>query len=103
MSRVTVSAGEGLTPARGDTLDLKLVAQGSEGATPPLQQRLQSIPNGDGEVAVRDQFGNTLATTLKVRQFLRKGQWCSEGFVTERMSAYSASAPRSNAQPEPNG
>ena len=70
---------------------------------PPAQQRLQTLPNGEGEVAVRDSNGDTLATTLKARQVLRDGQWRSEGFVAERMSAYSAIAPHGNAQPEPNG
>ncbi len=103
MSQVTVSPGTGLSNARGDTPDLTLIARSTSGATPPAKERLQTLPNGDGEVAVRDQHGNTLATVLKARQVLRNGQWRTEGFSTERMSAYSASAPHGNAQPEPNG
>jgi hypothetical protein len=103
MSQVTVSPGAGLSNARGNTPDLTLIAQSTPGATPPAQQRLQTLPNGEGEVAVRDKDGNTLATNLKARQVLRDGQWRSEGFVAERISAFSAIAPHGNAQPEPNG
>ena len=104
MTQVTVSPGAGLSSSAGSPADrLTLIAQSPSGATPPAQQQLQTLPNGEGEVAVRDEFGNTLATTLKARQVLRNGQWRNEGFVAERMSAYGATAPRSNAQPEPNG
>ncbi len=103
MSQVTVSPAAGLSNARGNTPELTLVAQSAPGATPLAQQRLQTLPNGEGEVAVRDEYGNTVATTLKARQVLRDGQWRSEGFVAERMSAYSAVAPHGNARPEPNG
>jgi Subtilase family len=103
MSQVTVNPGVGLSSASGSTQDLALIAQSPPSATPPLQQRLRALPNGDGDVAVRDSNGNTLATTLKARQVLRDGRWRSEGFVAERMSAYSATAPRHNVQPEPNG
>ena len=106
MSQVTVSPVVALPSASGagSPADrLTLIAQSPPDATPPAKQRLQALPNGEGEATVRDEFGNTLATTLKARQVLRDGQWRSEGFMAERISAYSATAPHGNAQPEPNG
>jgi hypothetical protein len=124
MSRVNaVSGAQGAPSERGGAEDIALIAQkgtlgeltrGDPGAfaqaskrapatAPQVPERLKAIPDGEGDVGLRDKNGNTLATTLKAREVYRDGRWRNEGFVAERMSAYSATSRGGQAQPEANG
>jgi hypothetical protein len=78
-------------------------AKSAPAATPKVQERLEAIAHGEGDVGLRDKNGDTLATTLKARAVYRDGQWRNEGFVAERMSAYSATHKGGKAQAEANG
>jgi hypothetical protein len=88
---------------RGDQSAFAQAAKSAPAAPPKVPERLQTLPDGEGEVGLRDQDGNTLATTLKAREVYRDGRWRNEGFVAERMSAYGTTSRALNAQPEANG
>jgi hypothetical protein len=88
---------------RGDQSAFTPAAKSAPATAPNVRERLKAIPHGEGDVGLRDKNGDTLATTLKAREVYRDGRWRNEGFVAERMSAYSATRKDGNAQPEANG
>jgi hypothetical protein len=77
--------------------------EGAQAAQPKVQQRLQPIANGHGEVALRNPQGDTILATLKARNVSRSGQWRSEGFNVDKMALCSAKSTKGRAKPDPTG